>query len=105
MIARSDYTSATMTSDLNSTATIDSDCPGTESTWITYTQPYMADLDLFLENILISAHIYNTQWILREGYKFVFNPPKLELPLTILLFRRILRCNRKGMGLRLRRDR
>lgn len=65
---------------------------------------FKSDVDKFLKELKALSKIYSAQWILRAGYKFRFNPPDLGVPLSILLFRRILRCNRRGMGLRLRRN-
>lgn len=58
------------------------------------------NLDKFLKKL----KIFNSQWILRNGFKLKFYPLQFNLPPVVIFFRKILRCNRKGMGLRLRRD-
>ena len=49
---------------------------------------------------------YRSQWLLRIGNRLKFKlPQNLNPKFTIILLRKILRCNRKGIGLRLRYNR
>ena len=70
----------------------------------TRSYPSSNKFEKFLKELRNTAKIYNAQWILRNGFKLKFYPPQLNAPLTITVTRKSIRCNRKGMGLRLRRD-
>ena len=47
---------------------------------------------------------YESQWILREGRKLNIKPPVQTHVIKMRFKRKRIRCNRRGMGLRLRKD-
>lgn len=60
---------------------------------------------LDIEPEILTQIIINREkcrWILRIGPKLRFNPLTLEPFLKILIYRRLMRCNRHGLGLRIR---
>jgi len=59
------------------------------------------EIDEFLFNLYINQNIKNAQWILREGVRMRFDPPKINYIDKPVFFRKKLRCNRKGIGLRI----
>ena len=62
------------------------------------------DLEKFTKELKALSIIYNAQWILRNAHKLKFDMPRLSVLPIVVLCRKVIRCNRKGMGLRLRRD-
>ena len=62
------------------------------------------ELERFIKQLKARLKIYNAQWILREAHKLKFDMPRLLVLPKMVLCRKVIRCNRKGMGLRLRRD-
>jgi hypothetical protein len=65
-------------------------------------KPLYDSIEIFQKEIGRLLKIYKSQWILRQGFKFRFDVPKRIYYRSNVFFRKILRCNRKGIGLRLK---
>jgi hypothetical protein len=93
----------------STTYTETGDCEG--STFVSYDyndydsyeiEPLYDSIEIFQKEIERLFKIYKSQWILRQGFKFRFDVPKKIYYRSNIFFRKILRCNRKGIGLRLK---
>ena len=63
----------------------------TENTWSVV---YRVPTDEFVELSRIRINDIDSQWILREGRKFRFDPPKKIIPRQKKFNRRMMKCNR-----------
>ena len=59
----------------------------------------------FLASIKIASQVRRTRRVIRDGVKTKFDVPKMKCFYKPELNRKMPRCNRKGIGLRLRKSR
>lgn len=69
-----------------------------------FSLPYNADLKLEEDEIikLSAENAHKSRWIMREGKRLNMKTPDFPF-VPKMFFRKLIPCNRKGMGLRIRR--